>query len=70
MSAHVIFTYFINNVLTSNFSSIISDSDMEIKPQFYDAKGLTLMPSFIDMHVHFRYPGQTKKEDLDSGIGY
>lgn len=49
-------------------SSIISDSDMEIKPQFYDAKGLTLMPSFIDMHVHFRYPGQTKKEDLDSGM--
>ena len=26
------------------------------------------MPSFIDMHVHFRYPGQTQKEDLDSGL--
>ena len=34
----------------------------------YDAKGLTLMPSFVDMHVHFRYPGQTQKEDLDSGL--
>ncbi len=33
-----------------------------------DAGGLTLMPAFIDMHVHFRYPGQTQKEDLDSGL--
>ncbi len=32
-----------------------------------DGRGLTLMPSFIDMHVHFRYPGQTQKEDLRSG---
>ncbi len=42
--------------------------EMELKPVLYDGKGLTLMPSFIDMHVHFRYPGQTKKEDLDSGL--
>lgn len=32
-----------------------------------DAKGMTLMPSFIDMHVHMRDPGQTQKEDLESG---
>lgn len=38
------------------------------KAEFFDAKGLTLMPSFIDMHAHFRYPGQTQKEDLDSGL--
>ncbi len=36
--------------------------------EFFDAEGLTLMPSFIDMHAHFRYPGQTQKEDLDSGL--
>lgn len=35
---------------------------------FYDAAGLALLPSFIDMHAHFRYPGQTEKEDLDSGL--
>ncbi|QTQ10986.1 dihydroorotase [Treponema parvum] len=35
---------------------------------FYDAEGLTLMPAFIDMHVHLRYPGQTQKEDLHSGL--
>ena len=32
-----------------------------------DAAGKTVMPAFIDMHVHFRYPGQTQKEDLFSG---
>ena len=47
-------------------SSVLSE--MEMKPLFFDAKGLTLMPSFIDMHVHFRYPGQAHKEDLDTGL--
>jgi dihydroorotase len=32
-----------------------------------DAEGLVLMPSFIDLHTHFRDPGQTYKEDLYSG---
>ncbi len=34
----------------------------------YDAHGFTVTPSFIDMHVHMRYPGQTQKEDLQSGL--
>lgn len=33
----------------------------------YDAHGHTVMPSFIDMHAHFRDPGLTQKEDLESG---
>ena len=33
-----------------------------------DARGLVLAPAFIDMHAHFRYPGQTQKEDLDSAL--
>lgn len=32
-----------------------------------DAEGKALMPSFIDLHVHFREPGLTHKEDLESG---
>ncbi|AKN32695.1 dihydroorotase [Clostridium carboxidivorans P7] len=32
-----------------------------------DAEGLTLLPSFIDLHVHFREPGFTNKEDIESG---
>ncbi|MGE4061970.1 MAG: dihydroorotase [Rhodospirillaceae bacterium] len=33
----------------------------------YDAKGLTVMPGVIDEQVHFREPGPTHKEDLESG---
>lgn len=32
-----------------------------------DGEGLSLMPSFIDLHVHFRDPGFTHKEDLFTG---
>lgn len=30
-------------------------------------KGLVLMPAFIDMHVHFREPGYTYKENIQTG---
>lgn len=32
-----------------------------------DAKGLTLVPGLIDLHVHLRDPGLTHKEDILSG---
>lgn len=32
-----------------------------------DARGLLLLPGFIDMHVHLREPGQTHKETLRTG---
>ncbi len=32
-----------------------------------DGSGLVLCPSFVDLHVHFRDPGQTYKEDIESG---
>ena len=32
-----------------------------------DATGLHLLPGAIDPHVHFREPGHTDKEDLESG---
>jgi len=32
-----------------------------------DGSGLVLMPSFVDMHAHFREPGFTYKEDILSG---
>ncbi len=32
-----------------------------------DAKNLVIMPSFIDMHAHFREPGYTYKEDIYTG---
>ena len=32
------------------------------------AKGCYVMPGFIDMHVHFRDPGQEQKEDIFTGM--
>ncbi len=32
-----------------------------------EAEGGTLLPAFVDPHVHFRTPGQEHKEDLDTG---
>lgn len=49
---------------------IISEIGKEINRdgiEVIDAKGLTLMPSFIDTHAHFRDPGLTHKEDMESG---
>jgi dihydroorotase len=33
----------------------------------YDMTGKILVPGFFDMHVHFREPGQTHKEDVLTG---
>ena len=33
-----------------------------------DLKGKTLLPAFIDMHSHFRDPGYTYKEDIETGM--
>ena len=32
-----------------------------------DATGLVVAPGLVDIHVHFRDPGQTHKEDIRSG---
>ena len=35
--------------------------------QVIDGTDLVLMPSIFDMHIHFRDPGQTHKEDILTG---
>src|SRR5664279_1940692 len=35
--------------------------------ELIDCRGLHLLPGVIDSHVHFREPGLTHKEDLESG---
>lgn len=37
--------------------------DMEV----VDATGMIVAPGLVDMHVHLRDPGQTHKEDIESG---
>src|SRR3712207_4122132 len=36
-------------------------------PREIDARGLLVTPSFVDLHVHLRVPGQESAEDLRSG---
>ena len=39
----------------------------EEEPVIIDAEGLIAAPGLIDVHVHFRDPGQTEKEDIMTG---
>ena len=43
----------------------IKESDAE--EQVIDAAGMYVFPGLIDLHVHFRDPGQTEKEDILTG---
>ncbi|HEY8932248.1 MAG TPA: amidohydrolase family protein, partial [Rariglobus sp.] len=37
------------------------------KARKIDAKGLVACPGLVDIHVHFREPGQTHKETIETG---
>jgi dihydroorotase len=41
--------------------------NLEHDCKWVDAKGLVLLPAFVDIHAHFRDPGFTHKEDLMTG---
>ncbi len=63
--------YFSNlETLLPSVNEILKDDgcNLSCSLDFFDAKGLVVTPSFIDMHVHLRDPGLTQKEDLDSGL--
>lgn len=49
--------------LKSKDEKCVDVSDEEV----VDAKGKYVMPGFIDLHVHFRDPGFTYKEDINTG---
>lgn len=53
---------YIKNGLIEDFGE-----DLSYDCPIIDGKKLTLMPSFIDLHAHFRDPGYLYKEDLESG---
>ena len=63
--------YFTNaNTVSTLAKSVLTEDGYgdDCVLELFDAAGLTLTPAFIDMHVHFRYPGQTQKEDLTTGM--
>ncbi|HEL9598759.1 TPA: dihydroorotase [Streptococcus suis] len=45
----------------------IADVITEDVGQVIDATGLVVAPGLVDVHVHFREPGQTHKEDIHTG---
>jgi dihydroorotase len=61
-----IFDVFIKDGVIEKIGSIADDSG--IYESVIECNGLTAVPGFFDMHVHFRDPGNTEKEDIDSGV--
>src|ERR1700690_1666869 len=45
----------------------VGDLSRAAAAETIDFRGLQLLPGVIDSHVHFREPGLTHKEDLESG---
>lgn len=45
----------------------IADAIEEAGAEVIDATGLVVAPGLVDIHVHFREPGQTHKEDIHTG---
>jgi len=57
-----------SNILIENGKIIAVDaSRTSAADVVIEGAGLTLMPGVVDEHVHFREPGMTHKEDLESG---
>ena len=58
---------FIGDVYIKN--GIIQEIGLNLKKdcKYIDGEGKVLMPSFIDLHVHFREPGYDYKEDILTG---
>lgn len=53
---------YINNGIISRVGESLEEDCETI-----DGKGLSLMPSLVDLHAHFREPGFTDKEDIRTG---
>ncbi|MGJ8638135.1 MAG: dihydroorotase [Opitutaceae bacterium] len=52
----------VDGKLVESFSA-----EQQASAEKIDATGLVVAPGLVDIHVHFRYPGQTHKEDIRSG---
>lgn len=54
----------VDNGIISKIGKIIGTEEFN---RVIDAKGALVLPGAIDVHVHFRDPGMTRKEDWYTG---
>ncbi len=54
-------------VVEGKYQAIGSGLEVPEGAKVVDAAGKLMMPTMFDTHVHFREPGQTHKEDIQSG---
>ncbi|HPK50300.1 MAG TPA: dihydroorotase [Opitutaceae bacterium] len=53
-------------VVNGKLVSALSEADQK-RAKIIDARGLVACPGLVDVHVHFREPGQTHKETIATG---
>lgn len=51
----------------SKIVKIAESISEDVEQEVIDATGLVVAPGLVDVHVHFREPGQTHKEDIHTG---
>lgn len=56
-----------NILIAGDRISAVSENLYDAEAEVIEAKGLTAVPGFVDLHVHLRDPGFTDKEDILSG---
>ena len=57
----------IKKILKKAEASEVQEALPETGEEVIDASGLIVAPGLIDVHVHFRDPGLTYKEDIETG---
>ena len=58
----------ISDIFIADGKIVSEDGYRETKDEeILDGTGLIAGPGFVDVHVHFRDPGQTYKEDISTG---
>lgn len=61
-----LFNIYINNCLISDVVEASNDTNQK-QIKAIDCHGLTALPAFVDLHCHFRDPGFTQKETIETG---
>lgn len=57
----------VNGTKIEKIGKLGRDFTKPVKCKVLDAEGLVVAPGLVDVHVHFRDPGYTYKEDIASG---